>query len=674
MDDLDAAVDAADEILVSVRCFGGDHGGGEGRAEYNQLASIMLSNQHHVIQALFARQAAGVLFTPNALLLSLILVFCLSMVVYGGAFPSGIFVPCMTIGALFGRLVGELHAASNPAAYSADAGFYALVGAAAFLGGVTRMTISLTVIVCEISNDASSLLPLMAATFTARVVGDLFNASLFDTAMGLAGYPYLEPTPERRFSALCAEDAMTASVVTLAEVETAERIAHVLSTTQHAAFPVVEVGSSRKCKFLTGSIARYQLELLLRKRAFLPPPGPSLSSAEGHHTHLPSSVRSPPPSPASGEEGEGGGGGARIGDGLWPSEDDGSAFGDVPPADFNVPPEGFMSPPPVPPPPPPPPRSPPPPPPPPPPPSSQQRVPKPAELEIDVTRKSPSPNAASNSAPATPTGRNSGTPTSFADAAANGEEEAEAPSPHEKRTRAFLQQHHHQRRRQQQQEQAAASSDGQGSDGGLGGGFDGRGHQGIRIAELVVAREASRVADAAAKQAAAAGLAASLLHEGDASRRIDLRPVMELSPHAVLHSMPLPRLHEMFVTQGLRHLYVTDTRNQVVGCITRKDLLPEVLEANNEVYDETAGKSGEGGEHHTPAPVTKREDPHGARASPRGCVRRWRRMSTGMRAARASSDARSTACPPRSSTRSRGCRTEAKMSMRAARRAAGRGT
>ena len=217
-----------------------------------------------------------------------------------------------------------------------------------------------------------------------------------------------------------------------------------------------------------------------------------------------------------------------------------------------------------------------------------------------MTRKSPSPNAASNSAPATPTGRNSGTPTSFADAAANGEEEAEAPSPHEKRTRAFLQQHHHQRRRQQQQEQAAASSDGRGSDGGLGGGFDGRGHQGIRIAELVVAREASRVADAATKQAAAAGLAASLLHEGDASRRIDLRPVMELSPHAVLHSMPLPRLHEMFVTQGLRHLYVTDTRNQVVGCITRKDLLPEVLEANNEVYDETAGKSGEGGEHHTP--------------------------------------------------------------------------
>ena len=35
-----------------------------------------------------------------------------------------------------------------------------VVGAAAMLAGVSRMTISLTVIICEMSNDAGALLPL----------------------------------------------------------------------------------------------------------------------------------------------------------------------------------------------------------------------------------------------------------------------------------------------------------------------------------------------------------------------------------------------------------------------------------------------------------------------------------------------------------------------------------
>ena len=53
--------------------------------------------------------------------------------------------------------------------------------------------------------------------------------------------------------------------------------------------------------------------------------------------------------------------------------------------------------------------------------------------------------------------------------------------------------------------------------------------------------------------------------------------MMELAPHSVLHTMPLDRLHRYFRALGLRHLFVTDTRNEVMGVITRKDLLPQVL-------------------------------------------------------------------------------------------------
>ena len=39
-----------------------------------------------------------------------------------------------------------------------------------------------------------------------------------------------------------------------------------------------------------------------------------------------------------------------------------------------------------------------------------------------------------------------------------------------------------------------------------------------------------------------------------------------------MHTMPLPRLHRAFRTLGVRHIFVTDTRNEVMGVITRKDL------------------------------------------------------------------------------------------------------
>ena len=219
---------------------------------------------------------------------------------------------------------------------SADAGFYALVGAGAMLSGVTRMTISLTVILTEITNDASSLLPVMVAIFAARFVGDIFNISLFDAAMAHAGYPFLEPEPERHFASLCAEDVMTSQIVWLSEVEEAEAIADVLRSTTHHAFPVVRrrapsfvpstrpapLGEACPClcaptppllprihwlkpshrypisslplplplplslslslppqvdtgpegnnRFLNGTILRYQLEVMLRKRVFAP--------------------------------------------------------------------------------------------------------------------------------------------------------------------------------------------------------------------------------------------------------------------------------------------------------------------------------------------------------------------------------------------------------------------
>ena len=115
-------------------------------------------------------------------------------------------------------------------------------------------------------------------------------------------------------------------------------------------------------------------------------------------------------------------------------------------------------------------------------------------------------------------------------------------------------------------------------------------HDIISMSDFVAARNDAR--DKPPQMRLTASDRPLLMGNSDGARKVDLRQMMELAPHSVMHTTPLPRLHRQFRALGLRHVFVTDIRNEVMGVVTRKDLLPEVLAAN--VKQATAAKKGGG--------------------------------------------------------------------------------
>ncbi len=69
-----------------------------------------------------------------------------------------------------------------------------MVGAAAFLAGVSRMTVSLTVIMFELTGEVDYIPPFMIAILVAKWVADaLSSEGVYDLAQTVLGHPFLDP-------------------------------------------------------------------------------------------------------------------------------------------------------------------------------------------------------------------------------------------------------------------------------------------------------------------------------------------------------------------------------------------------------------------------------------------------------------------------------------------------
>ncbi len=235
-----------------------------------------------------------------SLVLATALRVVLVIISYGCKVPAGIFVPSMAIGASFGRTVGiivqALHEANPQSVFFSACkpdepcitpGTYAFLGAGAALSGIMHITVSVVVIMFELTGALTYILPTMIVVGVTKAVSDLFGkGGIADRMIWFNGFPFLDNKEEHNFG-VPVSHVMRTSVVSLpVSGMTLEEIEHLLADDKYQGFPIVEDANS---KTLVGYIGRtelrYAIDRLRREQpisgtsrcVFAPPP--ALSSA-----------------------------------------------------------------------------------------------------------------------------------------------------------------------------------------------------------------------------------------------------------------------------------------------------------------------------------------------------------------------------------------------------------
>ncbi|XP_075069599.1 chloride channel protein C-like [Mixophyes fleayi] len=251
----------------------GKNGSVESNHTINQAAALLVKNGKQGIMLLYQRGTHKKFGFP-ALFTTLILYFTISCWTAGTAASTGLVVPMLYTGALFGRIVGLIlvymfGVRSDEYGAWIDPGLFAAIGSAAYFGGVSRLTISLTVIMVELTNDVQSILLIMVAVMVGRTVGDYFNNSLFSSLLHLKCIPHLEAEPcvvhgkkKVNLELFAARDVMQPCTVIHLR-ESVSSLSHLLNSTSYNGFPVVYSQAPGQNEVFLGTISRLELCMLL---------------------------------------------------------------------------------------------------------------------------------------------------------------------------------------------------------------------------------------------------------------------------------------------------------------------------------------------------------------------------------------------------------------------------
>ncbi|KAJ5339433.1 hypothetical protein N7452_006161 [Penicillium brevicompactum] len=154
-------------------------------------------------------RADGILEIIKYLMVAFVIKSILTIVTFGIKVPAGIYVPSMVVGGLMGRIVGHLiqyWALKHPTFFLFDScpagtgiescvtpGVYALIAAGATMCGVTRLSVTLAVILFELTGSLNHVLPFSLSVLCAKWTADAIEPrSIYDLLTDMNSYPFLD--------------------------------------------------------------------------------------------------------------------------------------------------------------------------------------------------------------------------------------------------------------------------------------------------------------------------------------------------------------------------------------------------------------------------------------------------------------------------------------------------
>merc|ERR1712188_79145 len=258
--------------------------------QVNALYPLFFSNPDEVIDRIFGAgndecdaDTMGVLFQFRCTFtLTSLAIHSLTYLIFmsyaaGLAIPGGLFMPCIMVGASFGLLIGAILSKLLPMWRIAPS-MYALVGGTAVLGGVFRASISLVVIVVEGTRQINYIFQVILAVVMSNwVAHNIHSEGVYESDLEKNGsVSFLRSEPSKVLHVMTAEQIMSQTVATVHEVESVDRLLHLLKYTRHNGFPVISKDTER----LEGLILRSQIIVMLHRRAFCGRNGKLLETEE----------------------------------------------------------------------------------------------------------------------------------------------------------------------------------------------------------------------------------------------------------------------------------------------------------------------------------------------------------------------------------------------------------
>lgn len=233
--------------------------------EYNAAAALWFQTPEQTVKSLFHDPPGS--HKILTLMVYVFIYFILSCVTFGLNVSLGVFIPTLLVGAAWGRLTAMFLQLAFPAATFLHPGKYALIGAAAQLGGVLRMTLSLTVILIETTGNITFALPIILTITSAKYMGDFFNRGIYDTQIEVSKVPLLHWNVSRKYRSLKIRQIMSQPAVCVMLREKMDYIIWILQKYPHNGFPVVDhvQAGDRSSGRLCGFILRSQLILIIKR-------------------------------------------------------------------------------------------------------------------------------------------------------------------------------------------------------------------------------------------------------------------------------------------------------------------------------------------------------------------------------------------------------------------------